>query len=201
MAWPHDLLRLAPTSSLLDGSGRDAPDWVSASLARAPWVVVRRGEPTDGGVPVGVRGMRRAERWATSICPDDVVAVRTPETLRSADLWDALPDVPAAHDLRALAPALEGEWPCWGPTGSVGFTIASSISVLSMTSDLDLLVRCPARPSRRALDALARVIGRSSVRVDCQIETPAGFAHLEDLRQDGPSLMRTCVGVEMCEDP
>ncbi len=198
---PHDLLRLAPTAALLHGSGRDVPDWVARSLARAPWVVVRRAETTAGFVPVGVRGATRAERWATSVSPRDVAEIRTPESLRSVDLWNALPDVPAAGALRAPAPALGGEWPSWGPTGSVGFSIATAMPVISTTSDLDLSVRGPIRLARQTLDRLARLIDRSSARVDCQVETPAGFAHLEDLRHDGPSMVRTCRGVEMCEDP
>src|SRR6266850_1309345 len=57
----NDLLRLQPRAALILDA--PAPDWVAPSLAGIPWVVVRRGEIRNGVIPVGVRGLARAERF------------------------------------------------------------------------------------------------------------------------------------------
>ncbi len=194
---PHDLLRLAPTAATSD----DAPAWVAQSLARAPWVVVRRARAGRGRIPVGVRGATRAERWATTISWSDVIRVRTPEDLRAGHDRDSLPDVAATKALRVLAASLEGDWACWGPTGSVGFSLATEHAVVSETSDLDLLIRCPIRPAPGSLERVARLFAEQEARVDCLLETPVGAVHLDDLRRDGPSLVRTPEGARLCEDP
>jgi hypothetical protein len=43
-------------------------------------------------------------------------------------------------------------------------------------SDLDLLLRCPVRPARASLDALASLFAAQEARVDGQVETPGGMA-------------------------
>jgi phosphoribosyl-dephospho-CoA transferase len=199
---PHDLLRLAPAAATLaEAASHDAPAWVAQSLARAPWVVVRRARARCGRIPVGVRGATRAERWATSISWSDVTRVRTPEGLRSGQDRHSLPDVAATRALRVLAASLEPDWACWGPTGSVGFSLATRQAVVSEASDLDLLVRCPIRPAPGSLERLARLFAEQEARVDCLLETPIGAAHLDDLRRGGPTLVRTTEGARLCEDP
>jgi phosphoribosyl-dephospho-CoA transferase len=103
--------------------------------------------------------------------------------------------------LRALTPALNGGRTAWGPTGSAGFSLATGHIALGEASDLDLLLRCPARPARGWLDGVARLFAGQEARVDCQVETPPGVAHLDDLRHDGPALVRTCAGPRLCVDP
>lgn len=200
---PHDLLRLAPTAAILaEGASDGAPAWVPHSLARAPWVVVRRARAEPGRISVGVRGATRAERWATSVSPTDVIQIRKPEDLRPADHPDFPPDVAATRALLALAASLEHWWACWGPTGSVGFSLATGHVVVGETSDLDLLIRCQSRPAPGSLERAARVFAAQEARVDCQIETPNGIAHIDDLWRDGRSvLVRTADGARLCNDP
>lgn len=199
---PHDLLGLAPTAATLaEAMSDDAPAWVAQSLTRAPWVVVRRARARPGRISVGVRGATRAERWATSISWSDVIRVRTPEGLRAGDDGVSLPDVAATRALRVLDASLEPDWACWGPSGSVGFSLATRYAVVSETSDLDLLIRCLIRPAPGSLERVARLFAEQEARVDCQVETPIGAAHLDDLCRDGPSLMRTPEGAWLCEDP
>jgi phosphoribosyl-dephospho-CoA transferase len=194
---PHDLIRLTSGAVSL----ADAPAWVRASLACAPWAVVRHDRPLPGQIPVGIRGPRRELRWATYVPQDDIVGIRTPESLRHVDDWVAIPDVAAMRALRALTPALNGGRTAWGPTGSAGFSLATGHIALGEASDLDLLLRCPARPARGWLDGVARLFAGQEARVDCQVETPAGVAHLDDLHHDGPALVRTCAGPRLCVDP
>ena len=199
---PHDLLQLVPTvATLAQATSDDEPAWVAQSLAHTPWVVVRRARVPGGRIPVGVRGATRAERWATSISWSDVIGVRTPEDLRAGHDRDSLPDVTATRAFRVLASRFEPDWACWGPVGSVGFSLATGQAVVSETSDLDLLIRCPGRPPPGLLERVARLLAEQEARVDCQVETPVGAAHLDDLGRDGPSLVRTLEGARLCEDP
>ena len=89
----------------------------------------------------------------------------------------------------------------WGPTGSVGFSLATGQAAVSETSDLDVLIRCPFRPAPGSLERLARLLAEQGTRVDCQVETPIGAVHLDDLLREGPSLVRTFDGARLCEDP
>jgi phosphoribosyl-dephospho-CoA transferase len=117
------------------------------------------------------------------------------------DDWAAIPDVAAMRTLRTLIPSLNRGGTVWGPTGSAGFSLATGHIAVRQASDLDLLLRCPARPARGWLDGLARLFAGQEARVDGQIETPAGVAHLDDLCRDGPSVVRTCAGPRLCADP
>jgi phosphoribosyl-dephospho-CoA transferase len=194
---PHDLVRLTAGAVSLAG----APSWACASQADVPWAVVRHDHPVPGQIPVGIRGPGRELRWATYVPEICIVGIRTPESLRHIDDWTAVPDVAAVRTLRALTPSLNRGGTAWGPTGSAGFSLATRRTAVGPASDLDLLVRCPARPARAWLDGLTRLFARQEARVDCQVETPAGLAHVDDLRRDGPSLVRTCAGPRLCADP
>ena len=194
---PHDLIRLASGAVSL----ASAPAWVRASLARAPWAVVRHDRPVPGQIPVGIRGPTRELRWATYIPQVGIAGIRTPESLRNVDEWVAIPDVAAMRALRALIPSLNRGGTAWGPTGSAGFSLATGHIAVRRASDLDLLLRCPARPARAWLDGVAQLFAAQEARVDGQVETPAGVAHLDELLHDGPSLVRTCAGPVLCADP
>jgi phosphoribosyl-dephospho-CoA transferase len=168
---PHDLLRLRRP---VDPDG--APAWVARALADTPWVVVRRATATPGTIAVGVRGRTRADRFAFDLDPAAAAARVRPEDL--------------AHRLPALAPALDG-W-VWGPTGSVGFELATGRQAVTPASDLDLLVRAATLPP---LDELRRLHQALPDRADCLIETPGGAAALAELITGAPRiLLRTETG-------
>ena len=196
-ARPHDLVRLTAEAVSLAG----APAWVRTSLAHAPWVVVRHDRPVPGQIPVGIRGPARELRWATYLPQAGAADIRTPESLRHVDDWDAIPDVAAMRALRALTASLNRGGTAWGPTGSAGFSLATGCIAVHQASDLDLILRCPARPGRSWLDRVARLFAAQEAHVDGQVDTPAGVAHLDDLRRGGMSLVRTCVGPRLCADP
>lgn len=70
-----------------------------------------------------------------------------------------------------------------GPTGSVGFELATELPTATPVSDLDLLVRIPRGSSGvlTLLAALHREFRSLAVRVDCQIETLSGAVALAEL--------------------
>ena len=188
MMRPHDLVRLseAPVP-------RDAPDWVSRSLRDAPWAVVRRARAGSRHVALGVRGRARHERYALEI-PVDAVAERVrPEDLsrRLGDLpEDSLPARTAAA-LASWLDAVDRSGLGWGPTGSVGFQLATGQTVVTLQSDLDLIIRLDALAAARRIPPMPRVPGR----VDCLVECPEGAVALPELAGDSRLIMlRTADG-------
>ncbi len=193
---PHDLLRLARIPCW-----PDAPAWVSAELARMPVVVVRRAWAPKGAVAVGVRGAQRNQRYGALLALSDIAQCASPECLSalldtgerppyaSGDgpaprIAEAQAHLPALTALRAIAPALRRLRMDWGPTGSVGFELATGLPVVQTSSDLDVLIRAPewiSRDSARALlGTLSQHAAHAAVRIDVQLETPAGAIALAE---------------------
>jgi phosphoribosyl-dephospho-CoA transferase len=187
------------------------PDWAAATLAEAPWVVVRRAPTRSPWIPVGVRGAARWQRWAAWIAEGDLVERLTPESLTAR-----LTGVCATR--RSKAPALAAgaafhatvrsdDAPLiWGPTGSVGFELASGQPTATAASDLDALVRCPAPVSRAQVqawaDAFAKAASPFGVRCDILLETPQGAVALADYAKGlGTVMLRTPAGPRLAGDP
>ncbi|PLZ02123.1 malonate decarboxylase holo-ACP synthase [Burkholderia sp. WAC0059] len=200
----HDLLR-ARRLPAVDG---EAPAWLRDAFARAPFAVVRRARAAPGRVAVGLRGTTRAERLAAWLDADDVEAAYSPEDLVAlAPLADraALPAFAALAALRD-APASPLHAFAWGPTGSAGFELAARTPAVQASSDLDLLIRMPRRcdpdTARALLDALDRAARTAHVRIDAQLETPAGGVALAELAADKPRvLVRGADGPYLSADP
>jgi phosphoribosyl-dephospho-CoA transferase len=186
---PHDLLRIAPVNPL----SRGGPPWVGPALRWAPWVVVRRDRCAPGHVAVGIRGSCRSQRHPTIVDLDTIV-----ECLSPADLLeraDQLPDVPAAHALRAAAGILEPSGVVWGPGGSTGFTLATGVPVVTADSDLDLVISADRLPSRDVLLLWYNAFRDLPARVDCQLDLPVGGVALAELIGDASRvLLRTADG-------
>jgi phosphoribosyl-dephospho-CoA transferase len=199
---PHDLLRLA------DGAGiryeGPVPAWVPAALARAPWVVVRRAPTIAGLVPVGVRGRTRAERLATFLAPTATAARVTPEGLAAARGWrhafrTRWPS--AVRVLDAVDELFTFLGLAWGPTGSVGFELATGAAVAGPASDVDVVVRAPGPWSFARARELADDLARLPVRVDTQLDTPSGAVALAEYARGGRVLLRTPDGPKLVDDP
>ena len=169
----HDLLQIDPDSLL----GLTAPSWVNLALSSCPWVVVRRARAPAGEVAVGVRGDTRSQRWGGFLSRDLIgKVVRPPELLLVGQ--SSTPRVTPA--MKVLQEVI-GRWRDltlpWGPTGSVGFELATGSQVTSEASDLDIAIRAPAPITPERARALwQRVIGLQT-RVDIRVETPqCGFS-------------------------
>lgn len=199
---PHDLLRVADRAWLrYEGS---VPAWVNAALDRAPWVVVRRAPTRAGSIPVGVRGRARAERIAAFLAPAAVSERVTPEDLAAARSWCRVSHAHRVDSLRVLNAVEELFAPlglAWGPTGSVGFELATGLSTARPTSDLDVVVRAPEpwhlEDARELVDQLAKL----PVRVDAQLDAPAGAVALTEYAHAEWALLRTPDGPRLTQDP
>ncbi|MEV0826723.1 phosphoribosyl-dephospho-CoA transferase MdcG domain-containing protein [Nonomuraea rubra] len=119
-----------------------------------------------------------------------------PEALRSRP---RLPHLAAA--LSAVARLLDG-FARWGPTGGVGFELATGRPATHAASDLDVLVRAPYRWDQTMATRLAEAFAALPARVDCLLETPQGGVSLVEWSRAGGSVMaRTAHGPQLVTDP
>jgi phosphoribosyl-dephospho-CoA transferase len=195
------MLRLAGAGLRHEGV---VPAWVPASLARAPWVVVRRARTPAGLIPVGVRGRARGERFAALLATDAVAARVTPENLAAARSWRRMPSARWVGSLRVLDAVDElfaSLGLAWGPTGSVGFELATGVAAADTTSDLDVVVRAPEPWPPECAREIADYLNRLPVRVDAQLDAPAGAVTLAEYARGGRVLLRTPDGPRLVHDP
>ncbi|OBV37877.1 malonate decarboxylase holo-ACP synthase [Janthinobacterium psychrotolerans] len=156
-----------------------APPWASDQWLRQAPLVVRRAVTAPGRIAVGLRGLLRSERHAGEIEAASVLRCMTPEMLAGAPFdGEACAALAALH---TVAPLLDATGWAWGPTGGVGFALASGLPVLRADSDLDLVLRLPAPPDAVQMDALRDIAAAvAGCRLDLQIDTGhGGFAWAE----------------------
>ncbi|HEY4350262.1 MAG TPA: malonate decarboxylase holo-ACP synthase [Paraburkholderia sp.] len=199
---PHDVLRLRRLP-VLDGE----PAWVREAFLHAPFAVVRRASSASGFVAVGIRGANRAQRYGTWVEDEDVEFAVSPEALVERDPASARECLPAFSVLAELrrSPCSLGQF-VWGPAGSVGFELATALPTATGSSDLDLLIRAPERldhaAAGRLLSELLALAQRAGVRIDAQLETPAGGVALAELAGGKRQVMaRANTGASLVTDP
>jgi phosphoribosyl-dephospho-CoA transferase len=196
---PHDLLRLSDSAA--DLLPADAPPWTRCALTATPWVVVRRAAAPEGFIAVGIRGASRSHRHAWNVTPADVCQTVVPEDLTDVDPPNGS-EVAATRALRPVRGLLGEAGVSWGPTGSVGFELATGSPAASPDSDLDLLIRAPdlTTATLTRVIALHRQFDRRGVRVDCQVETRMGaIALAELLSASSDILVKTPLGPRLLQ--
>jgi phosphoribosyl-dephospho-CoA transferase len=195
----HDLLQIDPDSFL----GDTAPSWVNQALNSCPWVVVRRARASAGELAVGVRGDTRSQRWAGFLSKDLIGKVVRPADLLLVEQFSAPRVTPAIKVLQQVIDRWRDLTLSWGPTGSVGFELATGSPVTSDASDLDIAIRAPARITvERARALWQRVVGLQT-RVDIRIETPvSGFSLQEYACTSSTRMLLHCPdGERLGNDP
>src|SRR5918995_2103203 len=121
---------------------------------RAPWVVVRRLCTPAGLIPVGVCGLTRGEHFAALLARNAITERVTTEDLAAARSWRHVPRarwVGSLQVLHAVDELFTSLGFTWGPTGSVGFELATGVAAAGPASDLDVVVRAPEARSGSAL--------------------------------------------------
>ncbi|OAJ52772.1 malonate decarboxylase holo-ACP synthase [Paraburkholderia ginsengiterrae] len=200
----HDLLRLRslPVSD-------NEPAWVRDAFERTPYAVVRRALAAEDFVAIGVRGVGRSQRYGAWARSADVVSTVSPEALTSCRPLATRSALPAFTALAALGDDATGALSpfVWGPTGSTGFELATQRPTVTESSDLDLLIRTLEAPLARNdasellayLQALAQRVG---IRLDAQLETPAGGVALAEWAAGKPRVLaRHARGPHLTADP
>lgn len=179
---PHDLAWITQEQAS-QALGMDAPDWARRALAFGLPVVVRRGLRDALTLPVGIRGNSRDKRFAARIPATALHDRTTPESLSLAlERMDPLRSamIPAMAAVSEAALIFDPLNLSWGIGGAVGYELATQTPATHEHSDIDLLLRLPARPDRAELQELAERLRGLSARCDIQIETPLGGLALAD---------------------
>jgi phosphoribosyl-dephospho-CoA transferase len=198
----HDLLRIDP--DCLMASCVAQPSWVRQSLISCPWVVVRRGRAPAGQIAIGVRGGTRSERWG-GFCGESVIkkVVRIEELLAIARSSTHIHRTPALNALQEVIERWQGLSLPWGPTGSVGFELATRHQVTTETSDLDLAIRTTNRIDTERASFLWDRLAGLQAKVDVRVETlTCSFSLKEYARaSSGRILLHYPDGLRLGDDP
>ena len=198
----HDLLQIDAQALTADNVLQ--PAWVRETLISCPWVVVRRGQAPVGQVAVGVRGATRSERWA-GFCSEGLIkkVVRPEELLVTSRSSTRIHRTPPLRALQEVIERWQGLSLPWGPTGSVGFELASGRQVTTETSDLDLAIRAPHQLNAEKARPLWNWVTDLQAKVDVRIETPiCGFSLEEYVRASSARLLlRFPDGLRLGNDP
>jgi phosphoribosyl-dephospho-CoA transferase len=182
----HDLLEIE-RGSLATGSIAQPP-WVRKMLIDCPWVVVRRALAPGGHIAVGVRGVDRSERWSGYCAERRVKRIARPATLLALGRTGGhVYQTPAFVALREVIRKWRGVPYLWGPTGSVGFELATGRAVTTEASDLDLAIRAPSPIGVEEARWLWDHVVGLQTKVDVRVETPVCGFSLEEYACASPA--------------
>ncbi len=222
----HDLLEIDTERFLLTRSS--VPSWVAERLREIPFVVVRRGAMEEG-IPIGVRGARRNERWAGVCHPEIVSAIVTPPMLLSWTFstgWSPLlgqtspgwpprtqatqlpsatrtAAIPALRSLALLAERWRELDVPWGPGGSVGFELATGRHATTPQSDLDIVIYADTPMTAVEAQTLRHSAQGLPAAVDVRVETQTYGFSLTEYASRSPALilLRLASGTVLGADP
>lgn len=197
----HDLLQLHSDS--LHPACIGAPAWVSQTLASYPWLVVRRAQAPAGQIAVGVRGPTRSERWGCFIRKDAIRKLVRPSQLLAFVQSSVLgPRTLPFATLQQLIERWRDLALPWGPTGSVGFELATGYPVTTSSSDLDIAIRADARMSVEQARSLWERALELQTTADIRVESPeCGFSLEEYAHAPSSILLRYPDRVQFGDDP
>lgn len=136
---------------------------------------------------------------------DDLIEVITPETLTQKKFWRENKHIKGTKMFQVLEEVdkILGSYNiAWGPTGSVGFELASGVETITNTSDLDIIARAPEILSIDIAKNIIKELSKLTIKTDVQLEVPNGSIALEEYARDNKSIMlRTINGPKFVKDP
>ncbi|MGM1035060.1 MAG: malonate decarboxylase holo-ACP synthase [Bacillota bacterium] len=190
---PHDLLRIKGAEELI--SHTPIPNWVERSLAISPFVVIRRSPAAKGQVAVGVRGTERNKRFAAFLPIDSILSRVSPEQLAQEKGWQNH-SKKIFHCLDWISDLLDVASLTWGPTGSVGFELATGQEAVTEKSDIDIVIRISEEFTITYAQKIENGLKKLPFRIDVQLETKEGaFSLSEYVNSEGKKvLFRTMDG-------
>ncbi|WP_019913756.1 malonate decarboxylase holo-ACP synthase [Paenibacillus sp. HW567] len=200
---PHDLIEVSDLSYLVMDEERE---WVTTSLLRTPFVVVRRAERyQDGSVPVGIRGAQRNQREPAFLAPQGIGRIISPYEIAENRMWKVVPaERQALPVLRIMDQVAElmTNWR-WGPTGSAGFELVTGTPSLKETSDLDLVIDWECHFNFETAANLLYEFDQLEARIDIQVECAEGAYILREIIDSRAEtvVLRTPLGPKLVRSP
>ena len=131
----HDIVRFHTIEHLVHFT--EIPAWIAHAKSAQNYAVVRR-IPITEKVPIGLRGNSRKERHACFINREAIL-----EIIRPTDLVAKISSGRAEHYMSTLNDVkriIAKHRLLWGPTGSIGFELATGIKVTNPYSDYDIAI-------------------------------------------------------------
>lgn len=201
--FPHDLIKLNEVQHLVNFA--ELPQWAKNSLLRAPFVVVRRGSQINGQIPVGIRGLLKAQRAAAVVAEENVAQKISPFQLVQSKKWTFVEKIrqqlPVFQALPAVVPILEPFE--WGIGGSCEYELASGVPMVNVNSDLDIIVKHFAKLSATQAQTLLAKLNQFGVHIDLQVVTDQNGFSLEEFAnaRSRTVLIKTSGGPQLATDP
>ena len=192
----HDIVQFASINDI--ENPLQPPHWVKDAPASQNFGVVRRMPITDNRIPVGLRGKTREERYGAFLHQSKVLQVITPVSLRNR--FDDFKEKIYFPALNKVKEEFSKYDLLWGPTGSVGFEIATSIEVTSPNSDIDICLYLD-QIDRELLVKIGHFLEGLDRRIDVQVEIPTiGAFLLNDYLKSEKTgfIIRTKFGPHLC---
>ncbi len=174
------------------------PDWVKDAPASQNFGVVRRMPITNKTVPIGLRGDTREKRFGAFIQESNIIELITPDSL--VGRIDQFDDRLYFSALNTIKEEFEKDKLIWGPTGSVGFEIATSIPVTTTNSDIDICLYLE-QIDTELLEKIGGFLESLDRRIDVQVEIPfIGAFILNDYlkNRDAGFIVKTKFGPHLC---
>lgn len=186
----HDIIQIHSVEDVI--YDKPKPSWVTTSLKKAPFVVVRRAPVENGFVPVGIRGATRSERFPAFVHTEKIKKVVTPEQIIREKKWHLF-DHQIFKYLEKIDEIMKAKSVIWGVVGSVGFELVSKVATVHDKSDIDILVRDTPRLTKEVSKQLIEALKNIPVKTDVQVETKDGsFSLYEYANANGkPILFKT----------
>ncbi|WP_158734723.1 malonate decarboxylase holo-ACP synthase [Alteribacillus sp. YIM 98480] len=200
---PHDLLQFTTINDLR--MKENPPEWAIDAIGEMPYVVVRRAPIVHNHIPVGIRGKERGHRLAAEIPLEKIKARCSPEFIVENRLWNRLKKerrlLPVLNSLCSIHRIFQSYHLKWGITGSAGFELVTEIPAVSLSSDLDLIIRTDGITEKTACN-LYKDLSHFTFRIDVHIEGKHGaFALSEYVNNMGKIMLRTKNGPLLAADP
>lgn len=176
----------------------ELPEWVKETPASQNFGVVRRMPITNKTVPIGLRGDTREKRYGALIHESNIVQVICPKSL--VNRLDKFNHQLYFSALTKIKEEFEKYKLSWGPTGSVGFEIATSIPVTTDTSDIDICLYLD-QIDMELLVKVGSFLETLDRRIDVQVELPSiGAFILNDClkNSDAGFIVKTKFGPHLC---
>ncbi|MDF7683142.1 malonate decarboxylase holo-ACP synthase [Lactobacillus sp. ESL0679] len=198
---PHTLIELADVASL---KPQPLLSWPQKMLTQAPYVIVRRGKQGTQ-IPVGIRGFTKSQRFAAFLPRNKWRKLISPQQALTylPKLAQERAQLPAFTKLQKIISLLNNY--DWGVSGSLQFELVTGLPVVSLTSDIDVILTNMQPLSHQEARALIEQLQVSypAVHVDIQVVSGQNGFSLEEFAQQRSTtiLLKTATGPKLVSDP